>query len=553
MSYLAQPSTSSAERIGEDTICGGSQWQRYALFPYYAYWPASKHRLSLPIDNSPHTSSIHILDDDSLLHVFQLYRPFLLGEDDSDDARLMGGVRPWVGEWWWHTIAHVCQRWRNLILGSASYFDLCIVCTYGTPVSDMLAHSPPLPLVIDYLDQHHVTAEDEERTILALNQRDRVRRIRLWMPVPNLQKLIVAIDGEYTNLEHLLIMHRADNSTVLKFPETLQTPHLRHLALIGFTLPIGSRLLATAVGLVTLSLFMDHPSTYFHPTTLLRWLSSLPHLETLVILFSFPVTNRNVEGQLTHTPITTLVALPNLRCFRFRGVSAYMEAIIRQITTPFPQKLEIEFFSQLTIAIPRLGQFMKATENLIFESVKIGFSKGGAYVDVYRRGEAGMNVLSITVYCRHLDWQVSSVAQISDSLGQMFSAVEHLTLEHGVHIWSSEEHDEADPTEWRKILNSFRNVKTLCISKGLIEELSRCLELDDGELSLEILPELQELTYFGSNTGDAFTSFVDARQDAGRPLTLVRRSPSPERSSVSFLQPSSITPASGEAGTVLDT
>jgi hypothetical protein len=166
-----------------------------------------------------------------------------------------------------------------------------------------------------------------------------------------------------------------------------------------------------------------------------------------------------------------------------------------------------------------------------------------------------MNVLSITVYCRHLDWQVSSVAQISNSLGQMLSAVEHLTLEHEVHIWSSEEHDEADPNEWRRLLSSFRNVKTLRISKGLVEELSRCLELDDGELSLELLPELQELTYFGSgNAGDAFTSFIDARQDAGRPLTLVRRSPSPERSSsVSFLEPSSITPASGEAGTVPDT
>ena len=37
-----------------------------------------------------------------------------------------------------------------------------------------------------------------------------------------------------------------------------------------------------------------------------------------------------------------------------------------------------------------------------------------------------------------------------------------------------------------------------------------------------VLPELQELTYFGSgNTGDAFTLFVEARQNAGRPITLV--------------------------------
>ena len=105
----------------------------------------------------------------------------------------------------------------------------------------------------------------------------------------------------------------------------------------------------------------------------------------------------------------------------------------------------------------------------------------------------------------------------------MFFAVEHLTLEHEVHSLSSEEHNKGEPTEWRKILRSFRNVKTLRVATGLANELSRCLRLDDGELPLELLPELQELTYSGSgNIGDAFTSFIDTRQNAGRPITVVR-------------------------------
>jgi hypothetical protein len=41
--------------------------------------------------NRPRTASIHILDDDSLLHIFYLYRPFLLGEDEDGNARLWGG------------------------------------------------------------------------------------------------------------------------------------------------------------------------------------------------------------------------------------------------------------------------------------------------------------------------------------------------------------------------------------------------------------------------------------------------------------------------------
>ncbi|KAI0275538.1 hypothetical protein BGY98DRAFT_49118 [Russula aff. rugulosa BPL654] len=232
---------------------------------------------------SPSTTSIHILDDDSLLNIFYLYRLFPLSEDQDINIRFWGGVE-WVGERWWYRLVHVCQRWRNLILGSASYLGLCLVCTYGTPVADMLVHSPPLPLVIDY-QRKDITAEDEEAMILALAQRDRVRRIRFNLPVPKLQKLIMAIDGEYPILEYLILMEPPENTrTVLILPETLQTPHLRHLA-IDCSIPIRSPLLGTAAGLVTLYLVLHHPITYFQPTVLLRWLSLMPQLEMLLIFF----------------------------------------------------------------------------------------------------------------------------------------------------------------------------------------------------------------------------------------------------------------------------
>jgi hypothetical protein len=68
------------------------------------------------------------------------------------------------------------------------------------------------------------------------------------------------------------------------------------------------------------------------------------------------------------------------------------------------------------------------------------------------------------------------------------------------------------------------NVKTLNVDDELVKEVSRCLQLDDGELLLVLLPELQELTYPGSSdTDDIFTSFIDARRNAGCPVTLTRR------------------------------
>jgi hypothetical protein len=81
---------------------------------------------------------------------------------------------------------------------------------------------------------------------------------------------------------------------------------------------------------------------------------------------------------------------------------------------------------------------------------------------------------------------------------------------------SSEEDNDVDRIEWQKLLRSFGNVKTLHVEDGLIEQLSHCLRLEDGELSLELLPELQELTYSGGgDAGDVFTSFIDSRQNAG--------------------------------------
>jgi hypothetical protein len=66
----------------------------------------------------------------------------------------------------------------------------------------------------------------------------------------------------------------------------------------------------------------------------------------------------------------------------------------------------------------------------------------------------------------------------------VFSAVEHLTLEHEVHSQPSEEHNDVDRIEWRNLLRSFSNVKTLRVEDVLVEELSRCLRLEDGELPL---------------------------------------------------------------------
>jgi len=202
-----------------------------------------------------------------------------------------------------------------------------------------------------------------------------------------------------------------------------------------------------------------------------------------------------------------------------------LESLVCRITTPRLEFLQIIFFEQLRFSVPCLAQFINTTENLRFHDAVIRFNDKEIVVGMFFPERDATFPFAVSVDSWHLDRQVSSAAQICNAVGQVFTAVEHLTLEHDVHGQSSEEHNDVDRIEWRKILRSFSNVKTLRVEDGLVDELSRCLRLEDGELPLELLPELQELTYLGSrDAGDGLTSFLDARQSAGRPVVLKRRS-----------------------------
>jgi hypothetical protein len=474
---------------------------------------------------------IYILDDDSLLKIFYLLRPALLDENEVESTRILQGGQ-WHRERWWYDLVHVCRAWRYLVFASASYLGLSLVCSPGTPVAQMLAHSPPLPLTIDYLYKNHndLTAEDEEGIMIAIQRRDHVRRIRLRMSASSLQKLITATDGEFPILEHLYISSSTKHNTSLRLilPQSFQAPHLRHLILGNFAsgFQIGSPLLTAAGALVTLAVARIHPSTYFSPNELLQQLSVMPQLETLKVTFHSPLPNRDVKRQLLRTPLLTHVTLPNLRWFAFKGANAYLEALLLRMTTPFLEKLQIYFFNQLTYSIPNLAQFMNATENPRYHKVILAFHTHKVFVAIYPRDGVTTTPFYAHSHCRHLDWQVSSMVQILNAPIPVLSVAEHLTLRFKEHSMSSnsEGHNEVDRTKWHELLSPFTNVKNLEVAHELVGDISGLLESDNGEPPMGLLPELKELRYPAKHgTRNAFSAFINARQNVGRPVALIRR------------------------------
>ena len=475
-------------------------------------------------DSIRRRSFIDILDDDSLLHVFSLYRPVLLDEDDTQSSSvLLGGE--WDRERWWYKLVHVCRRWRYLILASASSLGVCLVCKHATPIAYMLTHSPPLPLILDYLDEHHsITSEDEEGILLALQHHDRVRRIRLMMPVPALQKIISALGKRFFMLEYLYVAARTDEIPNLVLPETFQAPQLRHLTLIDFAFPITSPFLKPAMGLVTLWLSEIPPSSYFPPSAFLHHFSFMPRLETLGILFHSSAPGHEDEEELLHTPNTAHLTLLHLHLFGFGGDSTYLEALLPRMTIPALEELQISFFDQQTFSVPHLRQFASARENLTASCASLIFDDENVFMTVYSDDKYRIEKFYINVSCGEPYQQVKSAAQILSALGTILSGVEYLFLGDENDVSSFPWDNEADSPQWRGLLKLFENVKAMKVPRGVLKVLSRSLQFDDGESSLEFLPRLEQLECFDcGGTGAQFTGCIDVRRNPGHPVTFVAR------------------------------
>ena len=414
----------------------------------------------------------------------------------------------------------VCRRWRYLILGSAIYLNLRLVCSPGTPVAEMLAHSPSFPLIIFHDDNDRdLTPEAEGRIMFALENRDRVQRIYLMVSLPSLRKVIMAIGGQFPLLEFLHIIAPFGHNAHVVLPATFRAPRLNYLVLKHFTSPIGPPLLTTSVSLVKLSLQWIRPSKNLYPDHLFQVLSLLPQLQDVEISFSSPIPKREIERHTSRMPNITHTTLPNLRTFLFDGVSAYLEALLSHTNAPLLELLSLSFSNQLSFSVPHLSQFVAATENPRLSSLRFFFyhKAVAAFMPLFK------TALYIGVRCGHLDWQVSSMAQIFNVLCPLFSTVADLTLDYRSHTLSSEWHNQADRTQWRKLLRPFRNVETLRVHDGLVGEISRCLALD-GEPASEVLPELKTLVCpMGSRDDRTFATFVHDREVAGLPINLIEQ------------------------------
>jgi hypothetical protein len=245
--------------------------------------------------------------------------------------------------WRWHTLVHVCRRWRQIIFASPLRLELQFVCTPRTRVRELLEFLPPsIPITIrNYFDtppapgsESAPSIKDGSQVIAALEQRDDVYSIDLEdLPSSVLEKLATTMQGTYPTLVYILLS-AADEAAPILRNEFLggSAPCLDRIWLRGIPFPDAPQLFSSTRDLVHLRLQRIPDSGYFPPDAMITALSTCTKLESILIDFignPYP----DLTGQEI-APLSTHISLPALNCFAFEGHGKYFHYFFSRIENP---------------------------------------------------------------------------------------------------------------------------------------------------------------------------------------------------------------------------
>jgi hypothetical protein len=414
----------------------------------------------------------------------------------------------------WHTLVHVCRKWRNIVFGSPRRLNLRLYCRDGTSVAKKLATWPRLPIVV-WGDCEKECAADN--LVAALEHNDRICQVYLGgMPASEgfVEKVLAAIQQPFPALTDLCL--GCTDSDVVPPASLLggSAPGLRSLWLERIPFPGLPKLLLSTTHLVRLRLSGIPHSGYISPEAMVGCLSGLTRLEALVIAFESPQSRPDRR----RPPPPTRTLLPVLTRLQLMGVDEYMEDLVARIDTPLLNYLEITFFNQLLFHTPQLTQFISRIPRFKSDDKAfLYFSSRDISILLPQSPEEG---LKLGIRSRQADWQLSSLAQVCSScLPQDFiSVVEYLDISGRSPYWQ----DDIENSQWLELFHLFNTVENLHISREFVPRIAPALQELVGERVTEVLPALKNLfledTLPSGPVPEAIGTFVAARQLANYPI-----------------------------------
>jgi hypothetical protein len=285
--------------------------------------------------------TVGTLPDEAFLEIFYFY---LAGGDGNE----------------WHTLVHVCRRWRLVTFGSPCRLNLRLLCTAKTPVKEMLDIWPAFPIIVSTCTDF---PQGTDNVVAALEHHDRVSSVILRsLSRSLLERCIKVMQGPFQALTHLVLWTYRLGLVVL--PDSFlggSAPRLQTLHLAAVPFPGLWKLLLSASNLVCL--VVDHipNSMYISPDAMATCLSALTRLQIFKLAF---YTRRSHPYRASrYQPSPTYVDLPALFSFHFVGTSGYLEDLVLQINAPLLDTLHIELFDHHIANTSQLPRFIDRTGN----------------------------------------------------------------------------------------------------------------------------------------------------------------------------------------------
>ena len=444
--------------------------------------------------------SIDVLPDDVLLEIFDSYR----GEFREIEA--------------WHSLVHVCSRWRSLVFASPHRLKLQLSCTPETPARDTLEVWPVLPLLVE---GHIPEASDVDDIIAVLEHRHRVCKIDLNVPSLHFEKVLATMQESFPELTDLSLWSYDESAPALSDSFLGgSAPSLRSLWLDGIPFP-GLLKLQFSSNLVSLRLLTIPHSGYISPESMVKCLSVLTSLESLRLEFQSPLSNPDLESRDLPSPAN--IMLPALKDFQFKGVSEYLEVLVACIDTPHLNLLFITFFNDIEFDTPELVHFIGRTPRFKAPSkARLVFLDGAVRVE-FSLQPSGHGELNVVISCKELDWQLSALVEVCSLLFPPLSTSKHLYIDERRSTLPDSQ-DDFEETQWLNILRPFVAVKNLYVSEQFSLRISAVLQnLVTGEM-IEVLPRLQKIFLEELRPSgpirEAIEQFIAARSLSGINITV---------------------------------
>ncbi|KAI0262000.1 hypothetical protein BC834DRAFT_893569 [Gloeopeniophorella convolvens] len=429
-------------------------------------------------------TTIHSLPDTALLEIFYAYR-------DNNIARYMAY---WRRQWWNILPAHVCRRWREVILASPKSLRLRMLCGVHLPMVDILCHSPPFPLIVNSLDfGPALSSEQVDALILTLGHVDRLYKVSLNTTPEVLDKFVASVRGEASNLKHLHLESPANTTLPALFP-LINAPKLCTVYLSGVFPPL---IRFPHVVKFDFSIQSDEALDVNWLRELVECIRSMLRLEHLDL---------DLPERAFPPFVTERTSLPVLLQLTLSGSGSHLQAFADAFDAPLLSTMSIELSDSWTpLVAPSLPRFFGNAPRLKCKTVHIGLTRSIILVEAYpHRGER----IDLKIYHESADLE-TSITTLTDALGYICGEVE--TLIFGFRLFEPFEEAEdlvgevAESQHWRSMLKPFKSVKKLRIDG--IASLPVAQALKENGFT-EILPKVKEVTLFTH----AYENFVAIRE-----------------------------------------